>query len=276
MRALGPAAGEAEERSTAGGEVGGGEAAAASPPGEAWAAGGEPAAQPPGEAWVHPGESSFEFRALSAALESIVARLALRSRALVPEVQSLVGALQGPGGESGADGLGRAAPLRLVALNTQLARLASDVEDVRDALSGLLESDEDLSGLYLQRGAAARRAASDHAEAELLLEGFARSVEEVASELDAMRDALRFTESYVRTRLDAGRNELLRLDTMLTMGTLSLAAGGLVCAAFGMNLASGLEESSRAFGAACAAAGATTGGVFVGLYASASRTLRSM
>jgi hypothetical protein len=226
---------------------------------------------PPG--WLHPSDSSFEFRALSSALESIVARLGVRSRTLAPEVQSLVSALQGKGMQSPED-----APLRLVTLNTQLARLASDVEDVRDALAGLLESDEDLGGLYLSRGAAARREGSDHEEAELLLEGYARSVEEVMAELDALRDSMRFTESYVRTRLDAARNELLRLDTLLTMGTLSLAAGGLICAAFGMNLQmpGTMETSNLAFIGVSAAAGATTGGVFVGLYSSARRTLRSV
>ena len=37
-------------------------------------------------------------------------------------------------------------PLQLVRLNTELARLAADVEDVREALAGLLENDEDMAG----------------------------------------------------------------------------------------------------------------------------------
>ena len=287
MRALGATHSEAEYRGPAPAGGGGPSTDGAAATGEAGSRGpalGSPAspslpavfASPsdstPG--WLHPSaDSSFEFRALSSALESIVARLGVRSRTLAPEVQSLVSALQGRGMQGPDD-----APLRLVTLNTQLARLASDVEDVRDALAGLLESDEDLGGLYLSRGPAERREGSDHEEAELLLEGYARSVEEVMAELDALRDSLRFTESYVRTRLDAARNELLRLDTLLTMGTLSMAAGGLVCAAFGMNLVmpGTMETSTHAFIAVSAAAGATTGGVFVGLYSTARRTLRSV
>lgn len=218
-----------------------------------------------------PQEEPFEFRALSAALESIAARLSLRGRALAPEVQSLVSALHSTDAAR-TPGLGRDIPLRLVSLNTELARLSSDVEDVSDALQALLESDEDISGLYLSD----RRSEAEHAEAELLLEGFARSVEEVASETAALRDTLRFTESYVRTALDASRNSLLRLDTLLTMGTLSVATGAFILGAFGMNLNSGLENDARAFAAATGAAGMLSGVTFAALWASAWNTLRAM
>ena len=110
----------------------------------------------------------------------------------------------------------------------------------------------------------------------MLLEGFYRAVEEAASEVAAQRDALRFTEGYVNTALDASRNALLRLDTLLTLGTLSLAAGGAVAATFGMNLHSGLETHPHAFAAACAAAGATSAAVFGAVWAGARTTLRAM
>ena len=110
----------------------------------------------------------------------------------------------------------------------------------------------------------------------MLLEGHYRIVEETASEVDALRDALRFTESYVRTALDASRNALLRLDTMLTLGTLSLGAGGAVAATFGMNLASGLESTPHAFEAACAAAGAASAATFAAVWLGARQTLRAM
>jgi magnesium transporter len=236
--------------------------------------------------WLGPADTPFEFRALSAALESIAARLSLRSRALAPEVQSLVAGLHAIGGDGTSDagngggggvsvssqGLGRDIPLRLVGLNTELARLEADVSGVRDTLSALLSSDEDISGLYLTQ----RRSEEEHTEAELLLEGFARTVEEVSGEVDALNDTLRITESYVRTALDASRNALLRLDTLLTMGTLAVASGGCILAAFGMNLHTGLEEDTRVFGAACVAAGAMSGATFAALWASAWNTLRSM
>jgi hypothetical protein len=223
--------------------------------------------------WLGPADTPFEFRALSAALESIAARLSLRSRTLAPEVQSLVSGLHaGVGDGASGAGLGRDVPLRLVGLNTELARLEADVTGVRDTLAGLLSSDDDLAGLYLSQ----RRPEEEHAEAELLLEGFARTVEEVSGEVDALSDTLRITESYVRTALDASRNALLRLDTLLTMGTLAVATGGCILAAFGMNLHTGMEEDARVFGAACAAAGAVTGVTFAGLWASAWSTLRSM
>ena len=128
--------------------------------------------------------------------------------------------------------------------------------------------------MYLSGPAA--RSSTQHAEAEVLLEGFYRTVEEAASEVAAQRDALRFTEGYVNTALDASRNALLRLDTLLTLGTLSLAAGGCVAATFGMNLHSGLEAHPHAFAAACAAAAATSAAVFGVVWAGARTTLRAM
>ena len=130
------------------------------------------------------------------------------------------------------------------------------------------------AGMYLSGPAA--RSSTQHAEAEVLLEGFYRAVEEAASEVSAQRDTLRFTEGYVNTALDAARNALLRLDTLLTLGTLSLAAGGCVAATFGMNLQSGLEAHPHAFAAACGAAAFTSAAVFATVWAGARTTLRAM
>ncbi len=253
QRAL--AAGEAED---GGAEHGSADAWPRSPP-----------AAPLG-AWLEPADTPFEFRALGAALDSVCGRLELRCRALAPEVQSVISALQADASRAAR---GRDVPLQLVRLNTELARLAADVADVRETLEALLEADDDMANMYLSHGP---RDAAEHAEAEVLLEGFYRAVEESASEVEALRDALRFTESYVRTALDSTRNALLRLDTLLTLGTLSLAAGGLLTAAFGMNLASGLEAQPRAFAAVCAAAAAAAAGVFVGVCVGARHTLRAM
>jgi hypothetical protein len=219
-------------------------------------------------AWLGPADMPFEFRALGAVLDSVCTRLELRSRALAPEVQSVVSALQA---DAAAPGWG----LQLVRLNTELARLAADVADVRESLEALLDDDDDLDAMYLSASGAPRGAAQ-HAEAEVLLEGFYRAVEESASEVEQLRDALRFTESYVRTALDAARNKLLRLDTLLTLGTLSLAAGGVVAAAFGMNIPNGLEDDPTAFASACAAAAGAAAAVFAGVAVSARHTLRAM
>ena len=229
------------------------------------------ASSSPAGALLGPGDTPFEFRALGAALDSVCTRLELRTRALAPDVQSVVSSLQA---DATRAALGRDVPLQMVRLNTELARLASDVSDVREVLEALLEEDDDLDGMCLSARAAG--AASGHAEVEILLEGHYRVVEEAASEVDALRDALRFTESYVRTSLDASRNALLRLDTMLTLGTLSLGAGGAVAATFGMNLTSGLEATPHAFAAACGAAGAASAAVFAGVWVGARHTLRAM
>jgi magnesium transporter len=59
--------------------------------------------------------------------------------------------------------------------------------------------------------------------------------------------AVKATENVTQIRLDAMRNRILRLEVFLNLGAVSVAAGGLVAGAFGMNLATGWEEIPGVF-----------------------------
>jgi len=148
-----------------------------------------PARQAGASAWLEPADTPFEFRALSSVLDSVGNRLELRARALAPEVQSVITALQGD-----AAAVARGVPLQLVRLNTELARLGADVDDVRSALTALLGADDDLAGMYLsQKG---RRSEEDHTEAEVLLESHWRAVEEAATAVEQLQDGACSAEGF--------------------------------------------------------------------------------
>ena len=48
-------------------------------------------------------------------------------------------------------------------------------------------------------------------------------------------------------RLDVSRNEMLRLEMLLTIGTFSCGLGAVIVGCFGMNLTSRLEADPYAF-----------------------------
>ena len=118
-------------------------------------------------------------------------------------------------------------------LNNGLAQLAARVEAVRATMLRLLESEEDLAGLYLTEKAQSgvewwhtkRRNTEEPLEVEILLETFYRQVEEVAVGVESMRNSIKFTDNYVKTVLDASRNALIRLDVTLRRGAPARVGG---------------------------------------------------
>jgi magnesium transporter len=58
---------------------------------------------------------------------------------------------------------------------------------------------------------------------------------------------LALTITQVNVNLDIVRNRMLQLDIQLSMATVALSIGGLMAAAFGMNLLTSLEAHPHAF-----------------------------
>jgi magnesium transporter len=74
---------------------------------------------------------------------------------------------------------------RLLHYSRRLAGFQSRARYVKRAVDEVLESDEDLSAMYLTSKAQGRpRALHDHEQLELLLESFVKQVEEIVSEID--------------------------------------------------------------------------------------------
>lgn len=123
------------------------------------------------------------------------------------------------------------------------------VDQIRSALDDLLDSDEDMSTMYLTafQDTGHRRPADQHDEVEMMLENYVKQIDTVHSEVTSTLRAVKATENVTQIRLDAMRNRILRLEVFLNLGAVSVATGGLVAGAFGMNLHSGLEETRGLF-----------------------------
>jgi len=91
------------------------------------------------------------------------------------------------------------------------------------------------------------RQLNDHEDAEVLLESFAKQVEEIVTECETMMSNVQTTQEIVELILDSNRNTLLTLDLKVSIGTLGIGVGALLAGLFGMNLQSHWEEHPWAF-----------------------------
>lgn len=80
------------------------------------------------------------------------------------------------------------------------------------------------------------RALHDHEQLEVLLESFAKQVEEIVSEVDTTVANMQSTQEIAELMLDSGRNALLALDIKISIATLGVGTGALVAGFFGMNV----------------------------------------
>jgi len=119
---------------------------------------------------------------------------------------------------------------------------------VEEALEEVLEQDEDLTAMHLTDKKENRhRELSDHEDLEILLETFAKQVEEVVNEAENIQSNVQSTQEIVELILDSNRNALLSLDLQVSIWTMGLGVGTLLAGLFGMNLKSHMEENDFAF-----------------------------
>ncbi|CAD6578699.1 MAG: magnesium ion transporter [Tremellales sp. Tagirdzhanova-0007] len=183
---------------------------------------------------------SYEHRALESIL--VAAANALEEEMVFSRqlVQKLLADLE--------DDIDRDNLKRLLHYSRRMVGFQSRARYVKQAVDELLESDEDLSAMYLtSRAQGQTRALHDHEQLELLLESFAKQVEEIVSEVETTVANMNSTQEIAELMLDSGRNALLALDVKISIATLGVGSGALIAGMFGMNLATDLEQHPHAF-----------------------------
>lgn len=97
---------------------------------------------------------------------------------------------------------------------------------------------------------------ADLQEVEDLLETYFTHIDSTFAELEALDEFIDDTEDFVNIELDSQRNQLIKLELVLTTATLFVSMYGVVASIFGMNLKNGSEDSHAVFvlvNAVCAA-----------------------
>lgn len=120
---------------------------------------------------------------------------------------------------------------------------------IRDLLGNILEEDDELNALYLTEKAKGKyRLNSDHAEAELMLESYYNTNDEIVQTSENLISQIKTTEEIINVVLDSNRNELMLLGLRFSVGLMSLGVALYVSALFGMNLENYIEETDEGFG----------------------------
>ncbi|KAI0765426.1 cora-domain-containing protein [Fomes fomentarius] len=202
----------------------------------------------------------YEFRALESVLLSVLSAL----EAEMVFIRNLVGGLLA----ELEDDIDHDRFRRLLHYSRRLASFQSRAKLVQEALEEVLEQDEDLAAMYLSdKKNEVPRKLDDHEELEVLLESFAKQVEEIVNEAENIQTNVQSTQEIVELILDSNRNALLALDLKVSILTMGIGVGTLVAGVFGMNLKSHFEEHEFAFYAMTMAAfAASLGAAWIGVH----------
>ncbi|GLB39095.1 putative transporter [Lyophyllum shimeji] len=193
--------------------------------------------------------SPYEFRALESILLSVLSAL----EAEMVFIRNLVGGLLA----ELEDNIDHDRFKRLLHYSRRLTSFQNRAKLVEEALEEVLGQDDDLNAMYLtDKKNNIVREGQDHEELELLLESFAKQVEEIVNEAESIQSNVQSTQEIVELILDSNRNALLALDLQVSIATLGIGSGALVAGLFGMNLTSHIEEHVYAFYAMSAASAA--------------------
>ncbi|KAH7100096.1 cora-domain-containing protein [Auriculariales sp. MPI-PUGE-AT-0066] len=182
----------------------------------------------------------YEFRAMESVLLSVVSALEAEMVFLRNLVGSVLSDLE--------DDIDRDKFRRLLHCSRKLSNFHNRAELVQEALTEVIEQDEDLAAMYLSdKKTGIDRQESDHGELEVLLESFSKQVEEIVTESESAKANVTSTQEIVDLILDSNRNELLALDLRVSIMTMGIGVGTLIAGLFGMNLMSHMESDQHAF-----------------------------
>ena len=153
--------------------------------------------------------------------------------------------------------------LRLVPLRDALQGFIMEINQTREALLTLLDNEDDMLDLLLSKKARAHEQGVAmlrelHDEVEFLLEYYVRALNRTHSQAVYLQYRLKTKQELAAISLDVYRNSLLRIDLQLSLAGMGIGCATVISGAFGMNLASGIEEVPGLFwpaAAGCAAAG---------------------
>lgn len=185
----------------------------------------------------------YELLALEAIFVSVIT-------ALDAEMQVHTAVINGILSDLENDSIDREKLWHLLVQNKKLSKFLQKATLIRDAMAELLDQDEDLAGLYLTEKAKGLRQGlpiEDHSEAEIMIESYYKHCDEIVQTVENLVSNIRSTEEIVNIILDANRNSLMLLSLRFQVGTLSLATGSFIAAAYGMNLVNFIEQSVYGF-----------------------------
>lgn len=189
--------------------------------------------------------TSFEFKALESVLMHVMAVLESDLDTHIHNCTEIL---------TGLENLIERNKLRdLLIYSKALTTYSQKALLIRNVLDELLETDEDLKGMYLTRMVNPKAVEDSEdfnfSEVEILLENYYSQCDEFVQQANSLILDIKSTEEIVNIILDANRNSLMLYDLRITIYTLGFTVATTVPAFYGMNLKNFIEELPYGFGA---------------------------
>jgi magnesium transporter len=206
---------------------------------------------------------SFELLSVDAILHTVIAMLMEDAQRVYNKTRYAMGDVRVDlpdettgGGQAGGE-VGDYTQSRLKLQKDEVRLIEKRVKGFVRAMNELLDEDEDMALMNLSRlithperfvqpvSQAVLHEESD--EPELILEAYLQQASSIVNALDLLKGQIATTEEQISMTLDAVRNRLLYINTLLTIASLCVATGSFIGSIFGMNLTSFIEEDPTAF-----------------------------
>ncbi|CAF0850032.1 unnamed protein product [Didymodactylos carnosus] len=134
--------------------------------------------------------------------------------------------------------------MHLRELKNDLSSFEIELREIGNAIRDVLENDDDMCEMYLtEKKLVHTRTIDQHTEVEVLLETYLRKVDELENEVKTDLKLISVSEEHIQIRLDTVRNAIMKLELLLSIGTLSVTTGAFGAGIFGMNLSNHLEKT---------------------------------
>ncbi len=137
-----------------------------------------------------------------------------------------------------------------VSIQIELLKKEFQFKEIQDLITELLQSDEDMSNMYLTRKISTdleSEKLTDHSELEVLLENYEKLVDELNDRLKRMSREIDISQKIANLGLATQRNDIALLNTKVSMISTSMSVGSLIASVFGMNLKNSYEDNNWAF-----------------------------
>ncbi|KAL9191354.1 hypothetical protein ACHAXT_001060 [Thalassiosira profunda] len=204
--------------------------------------------------WTH---LPYELQSVDAVLQTVTSMLLEEARKVHDKAVRAMSELRGDSHSRSTSGIGEHAQERLRMHKDDVNAVEGRVQGFVRAMNDVLDDDEDMTLMNLSRllthperflqPVSQEILHEESDEPELILEAYLQQALSIVNELDLLKGQILTTEEQISMTLDAMRNRLLYINTLLSVASLCVALGSFVGSVFGMNLTNHLEQDPTAF-----------------------------
>lgn len=197
--------------------------------------------------WKH---LPYELQSVDAVLQTVISMLMDDARNVHNRSVHAMNELRGDASKKSGGGrggsVGEHAQERLRLHKDEVNMMEGRVQGFVRAMNEVLDDDEDMTLMNLSRllthperflqPVSKEILHEESDEPELILEAYLQQALSIVNELDSLKKQIMTTEEQISMTLDAIRNRLLYINTLLSVASLCVAVGSFVGSIFGMNL----------------------------------------